>query len=1007
MIQKIEVASIIPDARADVRAKKLRGMGFSVNNVDLVDVYNFDERFKTITDAVTVAKTLSNPVFQETKETITPSTKFNYAIEIGLQPGVTDNVGNTARETIEDTLGIKMEGQGVFTSKTMFVRGDISREDAEKIGDAFANPVIERIRIKSYDEFSADGGMGAFVPKVNLTEKPRADLVKILEMNDAELTVLGKQGILNEDGSSRGPLALGPTYMKAIQEKFQELGRNPTDIELEVLGQTWSEHCCHTIFGDQIDDNKEGLYRSKIKAATNLIRKLKGDKDFCVSVFKDNSGVVEFDENYNITDKVETHNSPSALDPFGGAITGIVGVNRDTIGCGLGAKPIINRYGFCFTTPGDDTILYKGPNKTQKMLSGQRIMDGVIDGVNVGGNCSGIPTPQGFVYFDKRYRGKPLVFVGTIGIMPKTSAGRPSHEKKARVGDYVVRAGGRVGKDGIHGATFSSEAMGAGSPMGAVQIGDPITQKKMSDAIVKEARDLGLYNDLTDNGAGGLSSSVGEMSLASGGVRVHLEKIPLKYSGLQLWESYISESQEAMTLAVSPDKWPEFSDLMKRRGVEATVIGEFTDSGNCVLDYKGKTVMDLDLEFLHNGRPARPMTTEKPVRNLKEPNISEPENLNKTLCDMLSRPNITSSEFISQQYDHEVQGGSVLKPLQGKGRVNADATITRPVLDSKKGVITSQGINPSYSDISTYDMAACAIDTAVRNAIAVGADLEKIALLDNFCWCSGDDEKRLSELVDATQACYDTAVAYQTPFISGKDSMHNDFKGFDKDGNEIKISVPPTLLVSSLAVMDDVTKAVSLDAKIAGDLVYVLGITKDELGGSEYLAMRGEQETGEAYVGKNVPKVDTKTNKELYSRLHNVIDKELVASAIGVGKGGLGVALAKIAIAGRLGMDIDLDYVSRIWDHSKPMSENWGSRSDSVLFSESQGRFVVTVAPENRQKFENYVLGGDHLCSEIGKIRADDKFIIGPPEISGNMKMQINTTVSQLASSYKSTFKDL
>ena len=992
MIQKIEVASTIPDARAEVRAEQLKEMGFSVDRVKLADVYTFDRNFSDEQSEV-ISNTLSHPVFQKTAETIKPDKKFDYAIEIGLLPGVTDNVGNTARESIEDRLGIKINGQGVFTSQMMFVSGNLSRNDAKEIGKAFTNPVIERTRIKDYGEFVRAAGMGVEVPKVNLTEKPRARLVNILEMDDKQLKVLGKQGILNEDGSSRGPLSLDLTYMREIQYNFRKKQRNPTDIELETLGQTWSEHCCHTIFGDQIDDNKEGLYRSKIKEATNLIRKLKGDKDFCVSVFTDNSGVIEFDENYNIRDKGETHNSPSALDPFGGAETGIVGVNRDTIGCGLGAKPFFNGYYFCFAPPEDDSVLYKGPNKTQKMLSGQRIMGGVIEGVNIGGNCSGISTPQGGVSFDRRFRGKPLVFVRTGGIMPKTSAGRLTHEKRALNGDYIVMVGGRVGKDGIHGATFSSEAMDAGSPIGAVQIGDPITQKKMSDAIIKEARDLGLYNSITDNGAGGLSSSVAEMAQESGGCKVDLEKVPTKYPGIQPWETWISESQERMTLSISPDKWGEFSDLMKRRGVEATVIGEFTDSGNCVVGYEGKNVMDLEMEFLHNGRPARPMTTEKPVRNLRKPNIPEQVDLTNSLYSMLSRPNITSFEFISQQFDHEVQGGSVLKPLQGKGRVNADATITRPVLDSKKGVVTSQGINPSYSDISTYDMAACAIDTAVRNAVAVGADPEKIALLDNFCWCSGDDPKRLSELVDATQACYDTAVAYQTPFISGKDSMHNDFKGFDKDGNEIKISVPPTLLVSSTSVMDDATKAVSLDAKIAGDYVYVLGGTKDELGGSEYFAMHGE-------VGENVPKVDTKTNKELYSRLHTAIDQGLVASAISVGNGGLGVALAKTAMGGGLGMEVDLDAVPREFDSM------CGSRADYLLFSESQGRFVVTIDPNNQEKFDEVMGSHPNGCYGVGTIRDDGKFILSEGEANNNLNKIVNTTVGQLAESYKLTFSD-
>jgi len=999
MPNRIEVTAKTRDARAEVRKTKIRSMGFDISQVGIVDVYTLDDVVKD-SELGNVAAMFSNPVTQEVGINKPKTLKdFDYAIEVGFLPGVTDNIGTTAREIVEDRFKRTLEGQTVYSSQIMFLSGNLTRKDAIKIGDSFSNPVIQKTRIKNHKEFRRDGGMGALIPRVNLNEQPKVDLVNILNMNDKQLTVLGKKGIFNKNGDRRGPLSLGLPYMQAIQTYFKREGRNPTDIEIESIAQTWSEHCCHTIFGDPIDDIEEGLYKSRIKAATNEIRKLKGDKDFCISVFTDNSGVIEFDEDHVITDKVETHNSPSALDPFGGSITGIVGVNRDAMGVGMGAKPIINRFGFCFSPPDDDSILYKGKKKTQKMLSGQRIASGVIEGVNVGGNCSGIPTTQGFMHFDKRYRGKPLVFVGTLGLMPKKSMGRISHEKKANPEDLVVMVGGRVGKDGIHGATFSSEAMDSGSPMGAVQIGDPITQKKMSDAIIKEARDLGLYTSITDNGAGGLSCSVAEMAKESGGCYVNLDKVPLKYPGLQPWETWISESQERMTLAVPAEKWNEFSGLMKRRGVEATAIGRFTDSGKCIVDYYGEDVMNVDMEFLHNGRPSRPMKTKKPVKEYPEPQIDSLPDLTDSLYSMLSRPNITSFEFISQQYDHEVQGGSVIKPLQGKGRVNGDATVTKPVLDSKKGVILSQGINPSYSDISVYDMAACAIDTAVRNAIAVGADLEKIALLDNFCWCSSDEPERLGELVDAVQACYDTAVAYETPFISGKDSMFNDFKGFDADGDPIKISVPPTLLVSSVAVMEDAKKAVSLDAKCAGDLVYVLGHTDDELGGSEYFAMKGD-EAGEKYIGNNVPKVDTEKNRKLYSALHKAMKEELVASAISVNKGGLGVALAKTSIGGRLGMDINLAEVLIIHN------SECGSRGDYCLFSETQGRFVITINPEYKDRFESTMRESGGWCQKIGIVRDDDNFYIKRNLGRHGSTFPIKTTVSQLENSYKSTFKN-
>lgn len=703
-----------------------------------------------------------------------------------------------------------------------------------------------------------------------------------------------------------------------------------------------------------------------------------------------------FDNTFFITHKVETHNSPSALDPFGGAITGIVGVNRDAIGFGLGAKPVINTYGFCFGNPDDQRMLYRDAQRRQPMLSPRRIMEGVVEGVNVGGNCSGVPTPQGFVYFDDRYCGKPLVFVGTVGLIPRESAGRPSHQKKAQPGDYIVMVGGRVGKDGIHGATFSSEAMDSGSPATAVQIGDPITQKKLSDVIVKEARDLGLYTSITDNGAGGLSCSVAEMAKESGGCRVYLDKVRTKYAGLAPWEIWISESQERMTLAVPKDRWDAFNDLMQRRGVEATVIGEFTDSGSCVVDYHRETVMDVELDFLHNGLPPRPMqATYTPKFHEELPSIPLLEDLTNSLHTMLRRLNIASFEFISRQYDHEVQGGSVLKPLQGRGRVNGDATITKPVLDSPKGIILSQGVNPSYGDIDTYAMAACAIDTAIRNAVVAGADLDHLALLDNFCWCSSNDPERLGQLEAAARACYNFAVGYETPFISGKDSMFNDFNGFDAEGRPMKISVPPTLLISSIGVMEDAHKAVSLDAKCAGDLVYVLGEDLDELGGSEYFALLGEQQRGERFIGNLVPTVNVTANKERYDAFHQCVTEGIIASAQSVHRGGLAVALAKTAMGGKLGMDI---YLNKLPDGVL--------RDDNALYSESQGRIVVTINPENKARFEAImrveVTMSNGAFAPVGMVRGDSSFTIYG---NGGNRI-INTTVDSLLESYREPMRD-
>ncbi|MDP7506144.1 MAG: AIR synthase-related protein [Candidatus Woesearchaeota archaeon] len=990
MPHRIEIKSKIPDARAEVRKKDIKDMGISgINTVNIVDVYTTgkdfnDEELSSISSMFT-----QQVVYKAAVDSYLAPDKFDWAVEIGFLPGVKDNAGDTAQESIETLLKTPNNSQQAYSSQVTYLSGNLSRANAETIANNLANGLIESIHIKSYDEFMQDKGMGITVPTVKLDTLPKADIVDIINTSDAELEIIGKQGIVNEDGSRRGPLALRPSYMKAIQSYFIEKGRNPFDIELESIAQTWSEHCKHTIFADPIDELEEGLFNAYIRKATQEIRKKKGTKDFCVSVFTDNAGIIKFDENYNIVFKAETHNSPSALDPFGGAITGIVGVNRDIIGGGKGAKPIINISGpFCNGNPEEEIILYKGKNKTQKMLSSKRLLEGIIDGVQVGGNCSGIPTSHFRLIFDEKYRGKPLVYVGTGGIMPAEINNKPSHLKKAEPGDYIVMVGGKVGKDGIHGATFSSEGMDEGSPVTAVQIGDPITQKKECDMLM-EARDLDLYSSITDNGAGGLSCSAAEMAKESGGCEVQLDNVPLKYPGLAPWETLISESQERMTLAVPKHKWQQFSELATRRKVEATIIGEFTDSGKCIVNYNNQTIMDIDMHFLHDGLPKEQLTTIYTQHFHKEPNIPSLDDLTETFHSMLSRHNIASHEFISNQYDHEVQGGSVLKPLQGKGKVCSSATITKPLLNSNKGVVISQGINPSYSDIDTYHMAACAIDTAIRNAVTAGADLEQLAILDNFCWCSSDEPERLGQLKAAARACYDYATAYGTPFISGKDSMFNDFKGYDKDGNPIKISIPPTLLITAIGIIDDIRKSVSLDTQKAGDLVYVLGDTLDfESSGSEYYAMHGEKESKEKPIGNNVPTVDAENNFKLYSAYSTCVKKGLIASAQSVEIGGLAIALAKTAMGGNLGMDISLETISGTINYD-----------DLTLFSETQGRILATVSPENKEGFEKSMQGNSF--SQIGIMKEDTSF-----NIKGLYNQSIiNTTIDSMLESYKSTFR--
>ncbi|MDO8522258.1 MAG: AIR synthase-related protein [bacterium] len=991
MTHRIAVSSKREDSRARSYLHRLKTVfpAVALSSVATSSVYTIEAKLSP-KELERLAQRLANPLTEQYSIGDIPAPEnFAYAIDIGYLPGVTDNVGKTARETIEDCLGRRFaKGESVYSSLFLFLSGNISKNDAEAMARELHNPLIERASI-----YAAGSDFKMVVARVLLHEHTAVDEVN-LDTDDAELSRIGKEGIANADGTRRGPLSLSLKQLNVIRDYFRKQKRKPTDIELEALAQAWSEHCKHTIFADPLDEVQEGIYRRYIKGATQKIRKQKGKKDFCVSVFTDNSGAIAFDDEYLVTHKVETHNSPSALDPFGGSVTAIVGVNRDTLGFGLGAKPIANVYGFCVADPNDAITLYRDKAKTQELLPARRILEGVVNGINAGGNQSGIPTPLGFVAVDPSYRGKPLIYGGTIGLLPRTVLGKKMYEKCAKIGDYIVMVGGRVGADGIHGATFSSESLSGGSPATAVQIGDPITQKKLSDAIIREARGLGLYSSITDNGAGGLSGAVGEMAKESGGCEVDLAKVPLKYPGLAPWQIWLSESQERMTLAVPKKKWPVLKKIFDRHDVEATRIGTFTNSGKCIVKSGKKKVMDIELAFLHDGRPVEIQKSKKPKgRTLgisKGRTLGDSE-LRDMILKILARPNIGSTSFISQQYDYEVQGNSVTKPLQGKGRVNSDSAVLQPVPNSPRGIVLAHGYAPWYSEVDTYKMAAASIDTAIRNAICAGASRDYLAILDNFCWSSSNTPERLYELKEAARACFDVAVAYGTPFISGKDSMFNDFSGYTEAGNLIKISAMPTLLISAIGVIPDVTKAMTIDFKNAGDSIYLVGETNDELGASEYFAMLGDK------TGNIVPTVDAKKNAKVYDalsraiggkghpyKLENVRMSGCVVSAISVGRGGLVVALAKSAIAGQLGASVSL----------KNLQGNAKS-ADAILFSESQGRMLVSVRPESKSAFEKTYQG--LTLMEIGTVAGNRVSIELPMS-------RIEATVSELTSAYHSFF---
>ena len=842
-----------------------------------------------------------------------------WSVEITYNPGVMDPVEESTLKGIHD-LGVFSISQ-VKTAMKYHIYGQFTVVEKTTI--------IEKILANKLIQHVLQPGEKIFAESTGYKFQPME--IDLLDADDEQLMSISRDR----------QLFLNLEEMKTIQAHFVRSGRKPTDVELETLAQTWSEHCVHKTFRGLIDYNEkiiDNLLKNTIMKVT-----LELNKPWCLSVFKDNAGVIAFDENYDVCFKVETHNHPSALEPYGGANTGIGGVIRDPLGTGLGAKPIANTDVFCFAPP--DYPMQKLPPGT---LHPRRIFLGVHAGVRDYGNRMGIPTLNGAIFFDERFIGNPLVFCGNVGLLPKNST-----EKTVRPGDLVIVVGGRTGRDGIHGATFSSGELTTESEVvssGAVQIGNPITEKKMVDTLM-QARDRKLYHAITDCGAGGLSSAIGELC-AQHGVEVELEKVPLKYLGLNYTEIWISEAQERMVIIVPPENRDEILQLFSNENVEATVIAKVTNTHRLILNYEGYTVGDLDMEFLHNGLPrlTRKAVWEKP--NFEEPTFPDPPDLTDALKRILSSWNVCSKEWVVRQYDHEVQGGSVLKPLVGKQNDGpGDASIVRPVLDSNKGIIISNGCNPKYGLIDPYFMAASAIDEAIRQIIAVGGNLEKIALLDNFCWGNTDKPDRLGGLVRAAEACYDIAKIYETPFISGKDSLNNEYQVGDTS-----IAIPPTLLISAIGIMDDVTNAVSMDAKQADDLIYILGDTKDEMGGSHYYDIYGLQ-------GNKVPEVNAHAGKKLMTALSQATAQELVKSCHDCSEGGLGVAAAEMAFTGGLGMTIDLRKV--------PCSDGI-DRNDKLLFSESNSRFVVAVAPEHRQEFENLFDGIGYGL--IGKVTSDRLF---------------------------------
>ena len=840
-------------------------------------------------------------------------------IHVLPKPGVMDPVAQSVAAALVD-FGIQAEA--VRTLRKYWVAGLAEEQLALLCSKVLANEAIEQVIRGPLPFCRLELGQPYIFERVT---------VPLRAMDDAALERLSRQG----------QLYLSLAEMRAIRDHFEQLGRDPTDVELETLAQTWSEHCSHKTLAGPIRYQDpmgvrmfENMLRETIFAATEEIRRRLGPDDWCVSVFRDNAGVVRFDDRYHAAFKVETHNHPSALEPYGGANTGLGGVIRDPLGTGLGAKPVANTDVFCFAPP--DTPAEAIP---PGVLHPRRIMRGVVAGVRDYGNRMGIPTVNGAIYFDPRYLGNPLVYCGNVGLLPCDKV-----RKEPQPGDLVVLVGGRTGRDGIHGATFSSAELTHQSESisgGAVQIGNAITEKMLLDVLL-EARDRGLYHAITDCGAGGLSSAVGEMGQYLG-AEVALERVPLKYEGLSYTEIWISEAQERMVLAVPPEKWPELKALCASEGVEATAIGTFVPTGRLVLTYQGHRVADLGMEFLHHGRPR--ILHEAVFQPPPTPPLLPPDRNDYTevVEAILGSLNVASKEWVIRQYDHEVQGGSVIKPLVGVANDGpSDAAVLRPVPDSFRGLVLACGMNPRYGDLDPYWMAAAAIDEAVRNCVAVGADPRRIALLDNFCWGNTDRPETLGTLVRAALACHDVAIELGTPFISGKDSLNNEFR----PPAGPPIAVPPSLLISALGQVADVRRCVTMDLKEPGNLVYLVGLTRNELGGSHYAGVEGLK-------GGQVPVVDARLARQVFAAMHRAIEAGLVRACHDLSEGGLAVAAAEMAFAGGLGARLALERVPAEPDATHPAVR---------LFSESNTRFLCEVPPARAPHFESIFQGLPCAC---------------------------------------------
>jgi len=868
-------------------------------------------RFEGITEdqAVYLAENLlCEGIFELYRVNAPIITDTPWLLEIAYRPGVMNPEASSLRKAAED-LGIKGLVAADSSREYAFYGDGITPRDIDLITDRLlVNPTVQQVVREKPRTLLVEG-------KAALTQ-----VIPVRSMSDDELLAV-----------SRDRLFLSLEEMRHIQAYFRELGRDPTDCELETLAQTWSEHCFHKTFKARliVNGTERPPLLERLREATRRLR-----HPLVLSAFVDNSGVMAFYEGWAVCGKVETHNSPSAIEPYGGAATGSGGVFRDIMGTGQGAKVIASTDMFCFAPP--DT---PEENIPPGCLHPRYLLRRVVAGVRDYGNRMGIPTNNGSVHFHPDFRAKPTVIVGAYGLIPaaRCQKGTPV------AGDLILVIGGRTGRDGIHGATFSSAAMTDRTHVvnaQAVQIGHPIEEKRVADAILA-ARDEGLIRAITDCGAGGFASAVGEMA-AHTGARIALDRAPLKYTGLAPWEILLSESQERMVVAIAPANLNRFLEICRRHNVEATVLGEFTDDGRFTATFHNEKVLDLPMEFLHRGIPQRQLQAawHEPPRIDQDCDL--PDNWPETCKRVMRHLNVCSKEPIVRVYDHGVQGANVLAPYAGvKGNGPNDAVVLTPLLGKPYGLIIGHGLNPVLNLVDSYWGGLWAATEAVANVVAVGGNPDETALIDNFIWPVPEPDT-LAQLSRAVDACVDFSLALGMPFISGKDSLSSTYRG--ADGTVIRI--PPVLCVSAFGRIPDVRRTVSADFKKTSSAIYLVGARREnELGGSVYYEIRGVPNT-------RIPRVNLELLPAVFRAIYRAIGAGSVLACHDISEGGLVAALAEMCFGGQMGAVIDIPAASR---------------PDAFLFNETPGCFLVEV--EDEAAFRHVL--GDAPAVRIGRTQGE------------------------------------